>query len=173
MTTQNSAKSTSVLLSGGASLKPLQVDSMQGIVAILPSPGVCSTINSSSGIDMKKIFAAFLFTGILSGCATSYYTAGRDFPTEGVLTIVKGKTTSNELRATFGEPFAKSPVNETDEKWVYTYTNGSAHAQSYVVTMKVTTTGTQKTLDVLIRNDVVLNYTYTEGPSGSSSTSTR
>lgn len=122
---------------------------------------------------MKKIFAALAIAEVLSGCATSYYTAGRDFPSGSVPTIVKGKTTVNELKATFGEPFAKSPVNETDEKWVYTYTNGSAHAQSYVVTMKVTTTGTQKTLDVLIRNDVVLNYTYTEGPSASNTTSNR
>ncbi|WP_371356890.1 hypothetical protein ACA087_07580 [Pseudomonas chlororaphis] len=36
--------------------------------------------------------------------------------------------------------------------------------QISVVTMKVTTTGTQKTLDVLIRNDVVINYTFSEGP---------
>jgi len=122
---------------------------------------------------MKKIFAALAIAVVLSGCATSHFTAGRDFPSESVPTIVKGKTTVSELKATFGEPFAKSPVNETDEKWVYTYTNGSAHAQSYVVTMKVTTTGTQKTLDVLIRNDVVLNYTYTEGPSASNTTSNR
>ena len=72
----------------------------------------------------------------------------------------------------FGEPYAKSAVSEADEKWICTYTNGSAHAQSYVVTMKVTTTGTQKTLDVLIRNDVVINYTFSEGPAPGSTTAT-
>ncbi len=77
-----------------------------------------------------------------------------------------------ELKSLFGEPYAKSAVSETDEKWIYTYTNGSAHAQSYVVTMKVTTTGTQKTLDVLIRNDVVINYTFSEGPAPGSTTAT-
>lgn len=121
---------------------------------------------------MKKILAALVIAGILSGCATSYYTAGRDFPSESVPTIVKGKTTVEELKSTFGEPFAKSPVNETDEKWVYTFTNGSAHAQSYLVTMKVTNTGTQKTLDVLIRNDVVINYTFSEGPAPGATTMT-
>jgi hypothetical protein len=45
-------------------------------------------------------------------------------------------------------------------------------AQSYVVTMKVTTTGTQKTLDVLIRNDVVINYTFSEGPAPGTTTAT-
>jgi len=87
-----------------------------------------------------------------------------------VASITKGKTTTAELKSLLGEPYAKSA--ETDEKWVYTYTNGSAHAQSYVVTMKVTTTGTQKTLDVLIRNDVVINYTYSEGPAPGTTTAT-
>ncbi|MDN3224588.1 hypothetical protein [Pseudomonas nunensis] len=119
---------------------------------------------------MKKATLALFLAFTLNGCATSHYTSGRDFPSANVQSIVKGKTTASDLKALFGEPFAKSPVNETDEKWVYTYANGSAHAQSYVVTMKVTTTGTQKTLDVLMRNDTVINYTFTEGAAPGSST---
>ncbi|WP_085600208.1 MULTISPECIES: hypothetical protein [unclassified Pseudomonas] len=107
---------------------------------------------------------------LLGACATSHYTAGRDFPSASVASISKGKTTTTELKAMFGEPYTKSAVSETDEKWIYTYTSGSAHAQSYVVTMKVTTVGTQKTLDVLIRNDVVINYTFSEGLAPGSST---
>ncbi|MBV7513649.1 hypothetical protein [Pseudomonas sp. PDM25] len=121
---------------------------------------------------MKKATLALFVAFTLNGCATSHYTSGRDFPTENVPSIVKGKTTASNLKTLFGEPFAKSPVNETDEKWVYTYATGSAHAQSYVVTMKVTTTGTQKALDVLMRDDVVINYTFTEGAAPSNSTST-
>lgn len=121
---------------------------------------------------MKKATLALVLALMLNGCATSHYTTGRDFPSENVPSIVKGKTTANDLKMLFGEPFAKSPVNDTDEKWVYTYANGSAHAQSYVVTMKVTTTGTQKTLDVLMRNDTVINYTFTEGPAPGSTTAT-
>ncbi|SDJ28183.1 hypothetical protein [Pseudomonas abietaniphila] len=121
---------------------------------------------------MIKLIAAVCLSVALSGCATSNFTAGRDFPSANVSSITKGKTTVTELKSLFGEPYAKSPVSETDEKWVYTYTNGSAHAQSYVVTMKVTTTGTQKTLDVLIRNDVVINYTYSEGPAPGTTTRT-
>lgn len=112
---------------------------------------------------MKKALVVLAMSLALNGCATSHYTSGKDFPSENVASIVKGKTTTTELKTLFGEPFAKSPVNETDEKWVYTYANGSAHAQSYIVTMKVTTTGTQKTLDVLIRNDTVINFTFNEG----------
>ena len=121
---------------------------------------------------MKKLIAVMGMCVALGGCATSHFTAGRDFPSASVGSITKGKTTTTELKSLFGEPYAKSAVSETDEKWVYTYTNGSAHAQSYVVTMKVTTTGTQKTLDVLIRNDVVINYTFSEGPASGTTTAT-
>ncbi|ROM18404.1 hypothetical protein BK643_05860 [Pseudomonas protegens] len=121
---------------------------------------------------MKNLIAIMGMCLALGGCATSNFTAGRDFSSANVASITKGKTTTAELKSLFGEPYAKSPVSETDEKWIYTYTNGSAHAQSYVVTMKVTTTGTQKTLDVLIRNDVVINYTFSEGPAPGTTTST-
>jgi hypothetical protein len=94
---------------------------------------------------MKKLIAVMGMCAALGGCATSHFTAGRDFPSASVASITKGKTTTIELKLLFGEPYAKSAVSETDEKWIYTYTNGSAHAQSYVVTMKVTTTDTQKT----------------------------
>lgn len=121
---------------------------------------------------MKKLVAMMGICIALGGCATSHFTAGRDFPSDRVASITKGKTSTAELKSLFGEPYAKSAVSETDEKWVYSYTNGSAHAQSYVVTMKVTTTGTQKTLDVLIRNDVVINYTFSEGPTPGTTTAT-
>lgn len=121
---------------------------------------------------MKNLIAIMGICLALGGCATSHFTAGRDFSSANVASITKGKTTTAELKSLFGEPYAKSPVSETDEKWVYTYTNGSAHAQSYVVTMKVTTTGTQKTLDVLIRNDVVIKYTFSEGPAPGATTAT-
>lgn len=121
---------------------------------------------------MKKLIVVMGMCVALGGCATSHYTVGRDFPSASVTNITKGKTTTAELKSLFGEPYTKSAVSETDEKWIYTYTNGSAHAQSYVVTMKVTTTGTQKTLDVLIRNDVVINYTFSEGPAPGTTTAT-
>lgn len=121
---------------------------------------------------MKKLIAVIGICFVLGGCATSHYTAGRDFSSANVASITKSKTTTAELKSLFGEPYAKSAVSETDEKWIYTYTNGSAHAQNYVVTMKVTTTGTQKTLDVLIRNDVVINYTFSEGPAPGTTTAT-
>ena len=64
----------------------------------------------------------------------------------------------------FGEPFTKTVLSETEEKWLYTYSSGTASAQSYVFTMKVESTGRQKTLDILLKNGVVTNFTFTDGP---------
>jgi hypothetical protein len=99
---------------------------------------------------------------LLVGCVTSSFKVGNDFSSANVSKIVKGKTSSNEMISLFGEPFTKSVISATDEKWIYIYSNGTAKAQSYIVTMKVETTGTQKTLDVLITDGVVSNFTYTE-----------
>ena len=114
---------------------------------------------------MKLHLYATLLIAILFliGCATSSYTVGRDFPSDNVSQIVKGKTTDLAMVKMFGEPFTKTVISATDEKWIYMYSNGTAKAQSYVVTMKVKTTGIQKTLDVLIINGVVANFAYTEG----------
>ena len=119
-----------------------------------------------------KFLSSILFVFALlsmSGCATSTYSVGRDFPTEQVNNIVKGKTTSAELKQMFGEPFSKTVISGTEEKWLYTYSNGTAHAQSFVFSMKVETTGKQKTLDILLKEGVVTNYTFTEGPGPMSS----
>jgi len=101
---------------------------------------------------------------LLAGCATSSYTMGRDFDSSLVKKIVKGKTSGAELTKMFGQPFSKNVLSENEEKWIYTYTNGEASAQSYIFTMKVESKGTIKTLDILLRDGVVLNYTYNEGP---------
>ncbi len=82
---------------------------------------------------MKKLIAVMGICVALGGCATSHYTAGRDFPSASVASITKGKTTTTELKSLFGEPYAKSAVSETDEKWIYTYTNGSVRI-SLIVT---------------------------------------
>ena len=112
---------------------------------------------------VKKKYWILLIVIILgSGCATSSYSVGTDFSSVNIDRIVKGKTTSQEMIQLFGEPFSKSVVSAEDEKWMYMYSKGTAKAQSYVITMKVETTGTQKMLDVLIKNGVVINFAYTE-----------
>lgn len=100
----------------------------------------------------------------LSGCATSSYSVGKNFASENVAQIIKGKTTSEELLVLLGEPYTKTVLSASDEKWIYMHSEGTTKAQSYIVSMDVKTTGTQKMLDVLISNGVVANFAYTEGP---------
>ena len=50
---------------------------------------------------MRKVLAVLAMSLTLSGCATSHYTSGRDFPSENVASIIKGKTTTTELKALF------------------------------------------------------------------------
>lgn len=115
---------------------------------------------------MKRLALAVVAVISLAviGCATSSYSVGKDFPSENVSKIVRGKTTSNELIGMFDEPFSKTVLSESEEKWIYTYSSGTASAQSYVFTTKVQTTGQHKTLDVLLKNGIVTNFTYTDRP---------
>jgi hypothetical protein len=98
-----------------------------------------------------------------SGCATSSYSVGKNFASENVTKIIKGKTTSEELIVLLGEPYTKTVLSASDEKWIYMHSEGTTKAQSYIVTIDVKTIGTQKMLDVLISNGLVVNFAYTEG----------
>ena len=105
---------------------------------------------------------------VLSGCATSSYSTGRDFDSSSVNQIIKGETTKADLLQMLGQPFSKTVISENEEKWIYMYSSGTAKAQSYFFTMKVESTGQQKMLDILLRDGIVTNYTYNEGPMPSS-----
>ncbi len=113
---------------------------------------------------MKNIISilSLAFLIIIAGCATSSYSVGRDFSSENIKSIVKGKTKNTELIKLFSQPFSKTVISKNEEKWIYTYSSGTASAQSYLVTTKVETTGNQKTLDILLKDGVVINYTFTE-----------
>jgi outer membrane protein assembly factor BamE (lipoprotein component of BamABCDE complex) len=101
----------------------------------------------------------------LSGCATSSYSVGKNFSSTNVSQIIKGKTTGEEIVTLFGEPYSKTVISSTDQKWIYMHSEGTTKAQSYIVTMDVKTTGKQKMLDILITDGVVANFAFTEGQS--------
>lgn len=117
---------------------------------------------------MKRLTLAVVavISLVVVGCAipTSSYSVGKNFPSENVNKIAKGKTTVNELIQMFGEPFSKTVVSESEEKWIYTYSSGTASVQRGVLSANVQTTGQRKMLDVLIKNGVVTNFTYTDSP---------
>jgi hypothetical protein len=101
---------------------------------------------------------------LTTGCATTSYSFGKPFSSSNVKKIVKGKTTNTDLVKLFGQPFSKTVISATEEKWIYTHSSGTSTAQSYLVTMDIKTTGTQKTLDILLNKDIVVNFAFTEGP---------
>ena len=114
---------------------------------------------------MNKLYLFVVISSCLSlvGCATSNYSVGREFPVENVDKIVKGQTTARELIQLFGEPFTKTVVSANEERWVYTYSSGLAHAQSCCVPLKVETAGKSTTLEILMRDGIAANFSYYEG----------
>jgi outer membrane protein assembly factor BamE (lipoprotein component of BamABCDE complex) len=112
---------------------------------------------------MRLLLIAFAFICVLTGCTyTSHVSTGTPFPLDKVSQIKKGQTTKQQLEGLFGQPFSKSIINETDEKWLYSYVDGSASAQAF--TMKTTSVMTQHTLDILLSNGVVINFAETNSP---------
>lgn len=113
---------------------------------------------------MKEAIYFMMFSALtlIYGCVTSSYSIGRDFDYTSVSLIEKGKTTSNEVIKLFGQPFSKTVISANQEKWIYTFISGKAKVQHYVVTSNIESSGVQKTLDILIQDGVVINYTYNE-----------
>ncbi|MBZ4680459.1 MAG: hypothetical protein JG763_3088 [Shewanella sp.] len=106
------------------------------------------------------IFAALL---ALSACTyTSNMNVGTNFSSEQAAQIIKEQTTEAELVNLLGQPQVKTVINDTDVKWIYSYTEGSASAQAF--TMKTTSDFTTHTLDILLRNGVVVNFAETHAP---------
>jgi hypothetical protein len=115
--------------------------------------------------NMKHLLlsvSAFILLAI-AGCAyhNSTYNDGFDFPIENVSQIIIGKTTDNELITMFGGPLEKSEVSENEERWEYSYSSGTKIEESFL-TDEVHSTGHYKTLDILLKNGTVTNFTYTE-----------
>ena len=106
---------------------------------------------------MKKLLSIALFSVILSGCVySSNYESGTRIDETKVQEIVKGKTSEQQIVQWFGEPQFKTVLNDKDTKYVYTHTESSASAQAF--TMTTTMSSKQTTLDILVRDGVVLNF---------------
>ena len=91
-------------------------------------------------------------------------TVGRDIDKTKVDKIQKGTTTAKEIESVFGSPDMKSTVSATEEKWVYNYTTVTSSASGSAFNPDIKTSGTKKMLDLFVKDGVVINYAYTEGP---------
>lgn len=109
---------------------------------------------------MKKITLVLIIACITSGCVyRSTAHSGRDFDENKSSQIVAGKTTEGDLIRILGEPVKKDVMNDHDVKWVYEYVTSTAAVRVFSVKPKVDVT--KKTLEVLVRNGVVVNHALT------------
>ncbi|WP_038173469.1 hypothetical protein [Vibrio breoganii] len=110
-------------------------------------------------LNLRVIFL-LVAASMLSACVyKSNVDYGTQFTNEQVAQIEKKVTTKNDLMRIFGEPNVKTVISETGEKWIYTYTGGSASAQAF--TGKTTSDISTHMLDILIENGVVVNFAET------------
>ncbi|MEI9864066.1 MAG: hypothetical protein WDN00_05835 [Limisphaerales bacterium] len=95
----------------------------------------------------------------LTGCATKTITNGREFDVTKIGSIQKGTTTSEQLIQLLGPPFTTSEQPAGAVIWDYTWKKGKSTTTHGSDGTVVTSTGDKKTLEVLIINGVVENYT--------------
>jgi hypothetical protein len=89
---------------------------------------------------------------------------GHDFDTSKVKDIQKGKTTAQEITQWFGQPAAKRIVSTNQIGWLYAWRQSTITVRRTANTAKGRESGYKKRLDLLIADDVVVNYTFDEGP---------
>jgi len=107
---------------------------------------------------MKQVLSWLLCGVFLTGCYTAPIRHGSEFDVTNVNYIVKGETTKAQLITWFGQPFSKNTISENEEKWIYTYTQGVAKSGVLSTDVDMQT----NVLDLYLREDVVINYTYNE-----------
>jgi outer membrane protein assembly factor BamE (lipoprotein component of BamABCDE complex) len=122
-----------------------------------------------------RYVAALVFACLIAGCAapkpagpakssTSTIRRGRDFDASKVKDIQKGKTTTQEIVQWFGQPQAKKIVSTNQIGWLYAWSQSTVTVSRTTNTAKGKESGYKKRLELLIADDVVLNYTFDEGP---------
>jgi hypothetical protein len=101
---------------------------------------------------------------LLWGCATATSRTGSDFNSSVVPKIQKGVTTTSQILRWIGEPYNKEPVTATEIKWLYTWARPTANVAVVPFGHRtIGTTGYKKTLLLIIKDDIVVYYSYVEG----------
>jgi hypothetical protein len=98
------------------------------------------------------------------GCATSTSTTGSAFISSVVPRIQKGVTKTSQILHWLGDPYDRKQVSAADTMWLYTWSRPTANPNVVPFGHRnIGTTGYKKTLWLVIRNDIVVDYTYEEG----------
>ena len=112
---------------------------------------------------IKYILLSVVFAALV-GCASQTITSGREFDVAKIGEIKKGVTTSDELEGLLGKPLTKTVQSADEVTWNYSWKKGTATTTQGPDGPVVTSQGDRKTLEVMIRNGVVENYSYNDDP---------
>jgi hypothetical protein len=119
-------------------------------------------------LNMKNLTFSVAVIILLAvvGCTLAFhlstYNDGFDFPSENVNKIMKGETTGDELIRLFGGPLAKIEISENEEEWKYSSSTGTEIVENGFLTDEEQSTGQHKTLDIMLKNGTVTDFTFTE-----------
>jgi outer membrane protein assembly factor BamE (lipoprotein component of BamABCDE complex) len=96
---------------------------------------------------------------------TNRVKTGRDFDETKVSQIKKGVTAADGIVTLYGEPDTKEIVSANQVMWHYTYLTEEHKTHSGMFLPVVErTTGYRKNLDILLQDDIVINFTYVKVP---------
>ena len=111
-----------------------------------------------------RLLAIALLPLLLWGCATSTSTAGCDFSSSVVPKIQKGVTTTSQILSWLGDPYNKEQVTVTETKWLYTWARATGNATVVPFGHRnIGNQGYKKTLLLIIKDNIVVYYSYMEG----------
>ena len=116
---------------------------------------------------VKSAYGALLLLCVaFVGCTTTNrLTTGRDFDESKTAQIKKGVTTAAGVVALYGEPDQKQIVSPQQVMWHYSYLSKEERTTpGWFGAVTERTTGFKKELDVLLENDLVINFTYVKVP---------
>lgn len=99
----------------------------------------------------------------LAGCATRT-TTGREFDVANISHIQKGVTTSHEAIGLFGQPLDKTVLSNDEVVWEYLWKKTTSQTTQGSDGTVVVSQGDKMTLELLIKNGVVINYIYNDDP---------
>ena len=110
---------------------------------------------------MKKIIVILGIAILILGCAPKTQSVmGSMIDPIKVEAIQKNVTTADQIVQNFGPPMNKAMV-DGGETWTYMFYSSESSTTS-LTTAQVT--GRQQKLDLLIKDGIVVNYVYNDGP---------
>lgn len=115
-------------------------------------------------MNKVRILLISVIAVALIGCVSKTIKSGREFDVAKIGNIHKGVTTSDELARLLGQPYSKSVQSAEVVVWNYFWRKGTATTTQGADGPVVTSQGEKRTLDVLIRNGVVMDYNYKDEP---------